>query len=319
MSAMDGARAVVLVLLVLGGCGGVSEDGGDRSQVDPICEPEARRCDGTTLFTCNAEGTEESSDECGEAGCDVDTLSCNACTAGTSRCGDDVLYTCDEAGDESAEDCGPAGCNSDTLACNPCAAGTARCVDDVLYTCEGEGEESSVPCGELEFCGREPAACHPLVVAGFADFFSSGYIYLNNDGDKVDELAGIRWTLEEPIELRRLGMFVYGPVSPEASIITFFIFDDSSAVDPTAGNILHQQQMTVTYNGATKEGWVEVDAEKPVVLGPGNIWLIIQAPPPVYVAQDWDGPNTAWWYHDALQNFQRPNIYISGAAVTSSE
>jgi len=312
MSAMGGARTVVL-LLALAGCGGVSEG-------DPFCEAAAKRCDGTSLITCNAEGTEESTEQCGAAGCDGDSLTCNLCTAGTARCGDDVLYTCDEGGDEeSAEPCGPAGCNSETLSCNPCAAGTARCADDVLYTCEGEGDESATPCGELEFCGREPAACHPLVVAGFSDFFTSGYIYLNNDGDKVDELAGIKWTLEEAIELRRIGMFVYGPVSPEASIITFFIFDDSNAADPTAGTVLHQQQMTVTYDGATKDGWIEVDAEKPVVIGPGDIWLIIQAPPPVYVAQDWDGPDTEWWYHDALASFQRPNIYISGAPVASSE
>ncbi len=312
MSAMGGARTVVL-LLALGGCGGVS-------QGDPFCEPDARRCDGTSLVTCNAEGTEESTEQCGAAGCDADTLTCNVCQAGTARCGDDVLYTCDEEGDEeSAEQCGPAGCNSDTLSCNPCAAGTARCADDVLYTCEAEGEESAMECGELEFCGREPAACHPLVVAGFSDFFASGYIYLNNDGDKVDELAGIKWTLDEAIELRRLGLFVYGPVSPEASIITFFIFDNSNLTDPTAGNILHQQQMTVTHDGETMDGWAEVDADKPVVIGPGVIWLIIQAPPPVYVAQDWDGPDTEWWYHDDFSSRQRPNIYISGAPVTSSE
>jgi hypothetical protein len=198
--------------------------------------------------------------------------------AGTTRCGDDVLYTCDDEGDEeSAEECGPAGCNSDTLSCNPCAAGTARCAGDVLYTCEGEGNERAMECGELEFCGRERAACHPLVVAGFSDHFASGYIYLNNDADEVDELSGIKWTLDEAIELRRLGLFVLQPASPEASIITFFIFDDSNPTDPTAGALLHQQQMTVTHDGATSDGWAEVDADRPVVIGPGNIWLIIQA------------------------------------------
>jgi hypothetical protein len=313
MSALDGAWRVVPLVMVLGGCGSVK-------QGEPFCEPSARRCDGASLVTCNADGTEESTEECGEAGCDVDALTCNVCTAGTARCGDEVLYTCDEEGEEeSAEQCGPAGCNSDTLSCNPCAAGTARCADDVLYSCEGEGKESVTECGELEFCGREPAACHPLVVAGFSDLFESGYIYLNNDGDAVDELSGIKWTLDESIELRRLGLFVYGPVLPEASIITFFIFDDSNLVNPTAGNILHQQQMTVTHDGETGDGWAEVDAEEPVVLGPGNIWLIIQAPPPVYVAQDWDGPDTEWWYHDAFSDFQRPNIYISGAPVTISK
>jgi hypothetical protein len=77
--------------------------------------------------------------------------------------------------------------------------------------------------------------------------------------------------------------------------------------------------MTVTYVGETSDGWNEVEADEPVVLGPGNIWLILQAPPPVYVAQDWEGPNLEWWYHDAFANYQRPNIYISGAAVTSSD
>jgi hypothetical protein len=315
MNAMGGARSVLLLLLALGGCGGVSE-----SEEDPFCEAGARRCDGASLVTCNAAGTEESTEPCGEAGCDGASLTCNVCVAGTIRCGGDSLYTCDEAGDqESEEQCGPAGCNSESLTCNPCEAGTARCSDDMLYTCEAEGEETSTPCGELEFCGREPAACHPLVVAGFSELFTSGYIYLNNDGDKVNELSGIKWTLDEAIELRRLGLFVYGPVSPEASIITFSIFDDSNLTDPTAGNLLHQQEMTVTYDGATSDGWTEVDAEKPVVIGPGDIWLIIQAPPPVYVAQDWDGPDTEWWYHDAFSSYQRPNIYISGAAVTTSE
>jgi hypothetical protein len=319
MNAMAGVRVMVALLLALGGCGGVTDsgdDGGDDGDGPSSCEAGARRCDGTSLVTCNAEGTEESTEPCGEAGCDADNLTCNVCTAGAARCDEDVLYTCNQEGDEeSAESCGPAGCNSDTLSCNPCAAGTARCVQDVLYVCEAVGQESQMACGELEFCGRDPADCHPLVVAGFADLFSSGYIYLNNDGDKENELAGIKWTLDEAIELRRLGLFVYGPVSPEASIITFFIFDDSSAADPTAGNVLHQQEMTVTYNGDTEDGWVEVDAEKPVVVGPGDIWLIIQAPPPVYVAQDWDGPDTEWWYHDAFASFQRPNIYISGAPV----
>ena len=77
--------------------------------------------------------------------------------------------------------------------------------------------------------------------------------------------------------------------------------------------------MTVTYDGAASDGWAEVDADKPVVIGPGDIWLIIQAPPPVLVAQDRDGPDTEWWYHDTLASYQRPSIYISGAAVTSSD
>lgn len=314
MSSMRGAWMVVPLLLAAVGCGGVSEPQGD-----PFCEPDARRCDGTSLVICNAEGTEESTEPCA-AGCDAETLTCDVCMAETARCGDDVLYTCNEEGDEeSAEECGPAGCNSDTLSCNPCAAGTARCVDDMLYTCEAEGVESPTPCGELQFCGREPAACHPLVVAGFSEFFETGYIYLNNDDDGVDELSGIKWTLDEAIELRRLGLFVYGPVSPEASIITFYIFDNSNLTNPTAGKILHQQQMSVTHDSATMDGWAEVDADEPVVLGPGDIWLIIQAPPPVYVAQDWDGPDVEWWYHDSFSSTDRPNIYISGAPVTSSE
>jgi hypothetical protein len=207
------------------------------------------------------------------------------------------------------------GCNTSTRTCNVCAPNTTRCEGDTLRTCDDDGSsEVSTACPGTQFCGREPAACHPYVVAGYATVFTSGYIYPNNDGDTENEIVGISWTLTERIELRRIGMVVLEPTSPEASVIRFMIVADDNPANPEAGTILHEQNFAVTNAGGSDPDTIEVDASAPVLLGPGKIWLLLQAPPPVLIASDWEATsNVEWTYHGTVGEGDPTNIFIRGA------
>jgi len=95
--------------------------------------------------------------------------------------------------------------------------------------------------------------------------------------------------------------------------VNFLIIANDSPANPEAGTRLHEQTLTVTNGTAAGPDPVEVDATAPVMLGPGVIWLMVQAPPPVLIAADWDGMDVEWRYHGSLSNSSRPNIYIRGA------
>jgi hypothetical protein len=88
---------------------------------------------------------------------------------------------------------------------------------------------------------------------------------------------------------------------------------NDNPTNPAAGTVLHEQNLTITNAPPTGADVNEVDASAPVLIGPGVVWLLIQAPPPVLIAADWDGPDVEWWWDDELRNTSRPNIYIRGA------
>ena len=97
-----GAGVLVAVGLWLSGCSGSSKNSpGD----DPdVCSPGARRCDGSAVKVCNAEGTAEAVEQtCAAAeSCSDGQCVGSACIPNTKFCKDGAIWKCDSTGRGSA-------------------------------------------------------------------------------------------------------------------------------------------------------------------------------------------------------------------------
>lgn len=136
---------------------------------EQTCEPNARRCEGNTVVTCDAAGVSESTVQCdllpdcqdAEFGCACVSGGCveRACSPGTRSCdGDDVLE-CDAAGENASvvDTCtGGDTCRAGACVADGCEAGTSSCAGDVRLSCSVEtGELIETDCRESDsYCAE---------------------------------------------------------------------------------------------------------------------------------------------------------------------
>ncbi|MFT7625807.1 MAG: hypothetical protein ACI9WU_004998, partial [Myxococcota bacterium] len=165
-----------------GGSGTTSTTGdtGTTTGGDEVCTPGEKFCNGSTLFTCKADGSELESLLC-DFGCQGGQCK-TGCVPNESVCKDDgkTLVTCDPSGNPSEEvcstkctdgACAPEICTPDAIVCEAGGNKLVKCAPDGLsaetfdvcpYGCtEGEAECDDAVCDNNE---TQCSPDEPLVV-----------------------------------------------------------------------------------------------------------------------------------------------------------
>jgi hypothetical protein len=156
------AAAVLSLGLWLLACSGSSKN----QPAESDCQAGARRCDGSTVMVCKADGSAESAEEtcaapqtCADGQC-VNT----ACVPNTKFCKDGSIWKCDSTGGGSAlsQLCGANQfclASDDDAECSDtsCIAGEATCDGDVATKCKPDG---SGPAAGGTDCAKAEQVCH---------------------------------------------------------------------------------------------------------------------------------------------------------------
>jgi hypothetical protein len=160
-----GAGALVALGLWLSGCSGSSKTSPEDDDAGK-CSPGARRCDGSAVKVCNAEGTAEAVQEtcaapesCSEGQC-VGT----ACVPNTKFCKSGAVWKCDSTGGGSAlaETCGTGQfclMDDEDAECSDtsCIAGEPTCDGDLATKCKADG---SGPVAGGADCAKSNQVCY---------------------------------------------------------------------------------------------------------------------------------------------------------------
>ena len=120
---------------------------------DIICDAGVGTCEGNTAVQCSVDGTEETSDECGNDLCvDDDGVARCAevvCTANDRGCLDDTTaFVCDSTGTEQETTAceGDAFCESGMCIDPTCTPDTSECRGDFWVECDARGVETQTLC-----------------------------------------------------------------------------------------------------------------------------------------------------------------------------
>jgi hypothetical protein len=159
-----GAGALVALGLWLSGCSGSSKNSsGDDADK---CSPGARRCDGSAVKVCNAEGSAEAVEETCAApeSCSDGQCVGSACVPNTKFCKDGAIWKCDSTGGGSALSamCGSGQfclMDDEDAECSDtsCIAGEPTCEGDVATKCKTDG--SGTVAGGVD-CGKNKQVCY---------------------------------------------------------------------------------------------------------------------------------------------------------------
>jgi hypothetical protein len=159
-----GAGGLVALGLWLSGCSGSSKT--PPGDGDGQCSPGARRCDGSAVKVCNADGTAEAVQETCEApkSCSEGLCVETTCVPNTKFCKDGAIWKCDSTGGGSAlaTMCGPGQfclMDDEDAECSDtsCIAGELMCDGDVATKCKADG--SGPVAGGVD-CAKNKQVCY---------------------------------------------------------------------------------------------------------------------------------------------------------------
>jgi hypothetical protein len=145
-----------------------------------VCTPNAVRCEGDTLVTCDARGQNETRQTCGRGLCSADQRRCLTCgPIGSSRCSDRQLFVCtpspqgefeasefcetDDLCNQTLNDCGR-GLNGRACQCKPgqCRPNQVVCDNGQVQRCnEGlTGFNTVTTCNPADLCNQLTGDCN---------------------------------------------------------------------------------------------------------------------------------------------------------------
>ncbi len=140
--------ALICVCSAFAAFGCDDDDNKKTGDFGNVCKPG---CSGNSLTTC--EGGVLKVEDCGSAGCNSKTNTCNdssvtvvpECSAGDKKCDGNGLYACDASSHWTLSQSCANGCNASTKTCNAsssvepskeCTAGAKKCDGNGLYACD---------------------------------------------------------------------------------------------------------------------------------------------------------------------------------------
>ena len=132
-----------------------------------ICTANAVSCQGTSVATCNGDGTSLSTMACGNnqtcvAGAPAHCADV-VCTPNALGCQDDATATiCDSSGTNKTVIPCDAGkyCTGGVCALQACTPNATTCTNDVLQVCNAQGSQSTnTPCSNTPACTSQPHGC----------------------------------------------------------------------------------------------------------------------------------------------------------------
>ena len=146
-----------------------------------VCTPNAVRCEGDTLVTCDARGQNESRQTCGRGLCSADQRRCLTCgPLGSARCSDRQLFVCtpspqgefeqsefcetDDLCNQTLNTCGR-GLNGQACQCNDgaCRPNQVRCNNGQVQRCnDGLTGFNNVggACNPADLCNQITGDCN---------------------------------------------------------------------------------------------------------------------------------------------------------------
>ena len=145
-----------------------------------VCTPNAVRCEGDTLVSCDSRGQAESRQACGAGLCSADQRRCLACgPPGSARCTNQQLLVCTQnpQGEFEASEfcetnalcaqtlttCG-SGLNGQACQCNDgaCRPGQVRCNNGQVQRCNAglTGFDTAATCNPANLCNQLTADCN---------------------------------------------------------------------------------------------------------------------------------------------------------------
>ena len=154
----------ILLMSVLGGCG--ADDESAKTQCAKLaCDAGATMCFGNIAATCNADGTQWNTEDCGvERGC-VDVDGTFQCKSRDARCfGATDQAFCVEGNVRALVQCSANGTAAESITCDlscaggacreaPCDPGATVCGFRSIATCMENGVSwEHTACGESEVC-----------------------------------------------------------------------------------------------------------------------------------------------------------------------
>ena len=141
-----------------------------------VCTPCEKYCSGSTLYTCNSDGSAWTTTSCSSYGCDSASASCKICSAGSKKCDGDYLLTCNSAGTSWDGFSCTYGCSSG--ACKPrpmvCIPSTYFCDGSVRRKCSSDGYSSSKIETCSNGCDSSSAKCNKICTPGSMKCEGSG-------------------------------------------------------------------------------------------------------------------------------------------------
>jgi len=160
----------------------------DCSSIGSGCSPDATRCEGGQLYTCDSAGVSESHDACPSGTCqDEATCAPQGCAPSATRCEGGVQYICNGSGTAEFSNSCPSMVCQDATNCTPqfCLPNATRCSGGTLFTCNGAGTNETASVCMSGACQTATSCLHQSCTPS-ATRCVSGSLYTCNGSGSVE-------------------------------------------------------------------------------------------------------------------------------------